>query len=280
MAGLRAATWTRRGTTARKISDEMMDDRTSWPTRSASTSTGWAPKRTPGSSRRTSTLLPDRRHEVVADGEQVALFLDCSKSGDATGPLVGSRISATCSPGTAGLLWQKPHGWSGKGWLAPRSEVDATVRAELGALRRRLDRCRPVPGEGRRATTRSTGSDDRRVAPRLRPKLKVWATPARTSRDPVRFDMRLSQPAASEAKPVSSPRPPMAGARDRRRRRQRLTRARLGARRLALRLHAHNARRRPNQWGVSLGKVDPRLEQARRPRGLHGRRRDGSPARV
>jgi hypothetical protein len=86
------------------------------------------------------------------------------------------------------------------------------------------------------------------------PKLKVWATPGANG-DPVRFDMRLSQPGGVK-------------------RNQQFTEAAEwlsleidgddsnghtgtewrhdGSR---LRLHTHNARRRPNQWGVSLGKV-------------------------
>ena len=60
----------------------------------------------------------------VEPGEEVALFLDCSKSDDATG-LVGVRMSDG-HVFTVGM-WQRPPGKRGDGWLAPREEVDATV---------------------------------------------------------------------------------------------------------------------------------------------------------
>jgi hypothetical protein len=65
------------------------------------------------------------RSEVVGEGEQITLFLDCSKSTDATG-LVGCRLSDGHVITFGG--WQKPHGHRGKDWLAPRQEVDAEVR--------------------------------------------------------------------------------------------------------------------------------------------------------
>lgn len=62
--------------------------------------------------------------KTVEDGEEVAMFLDCSKSDDATG-LVGVRMSDG-HVFTLGM-WQRPPGKRGDGWLAPREEVDATV---------------------------------------------------------------------------------------------------------------------------------------------------------
>lgn len=68
--------------------------------------------------------------DILADGEQIALGLDCSKNEDATA-LVGVRISDGFVI-TFGV-WQRPKGWPKKGpgakkWLVPRSEVDAKVR--------------------------------------------------------------------------------------------------------------------------------------------------------
>ncbi len=61
---------------------------------------------------------------TLEPGEEVALFLDCSKSDDATG-LVASRISdGHCV--TVGM-WQRPPAARAKGWLAPREKVDAAV---------------------------------------------------------------------------------------------------------------------------------------------------------
>lgn len=61
---------------------------------------------------------------VVEDGEEIAMFLDCSKSDDATG-LVGVRMSDG-HVFTLGM-WQRPPGKRGDGWLAPREDVDAKV---------------------------------------------------------------------------------------------------------------------------------------------------------
>lgn len=67
--------------------------------------------------------LIDRDVEVLP-GEEVALFLDCSKSDDATG-LVACRIEDG-HVFTLGM-WQRPPGKRGDGWLAPREEVDRAV---------------------------------------------------------------------------------------------------------------------------------------------------------
>jgi hypothetical protein len=61
---------------------------------------------------------------IVEPGEEVAMFLDCSKSDDATG-LVGVRMSDG-HVFTIGM-WQRPPGKRGDGWLTPRHEVDAAV---------------------------------------------------------------------------------------------------------------------------------------------------------
>lgn len=62
---------------------------------------------------------------VVEQGEEVVLFLDCSKSDDATA-LVGCRMSDG-HVFTIGM-WQRPPGKRGDGWLAPREDVDAKVQ--------------------------------------------------------------------------------------------------------------------------------------------------------
>jgi hypothetical protein len=63
--------------------------------------------------------------EVVEDGEEIAMFLDCSKSDDATA-LVGVRMSDG-HVFTMGM-WQRPPGKRGDGWLAPREDVDGVVQ--------------------------------------------------------------------------------------------------------------------------------------------------------
>lgn len=187
-----------------------------------------------------------RPDEVVKEGEKVALFLDCSKSSDAT-TLSGCRLSDGHVFSLGG--WQAPHGSRGKDWLAPRETVDAVVRQAFDYYRVCWFGVDPSPAR-----------DDETEALYWQPlidqwhrdfqkKLPVWATPG-AGGHAVLFDMRLSQPGAK-------------------RRNQLFTEA---AMQTALdideegtlthdgdpmlRLHVHNARRRPNQWGVSLGKVN------------------------
>ena len=72
-----------------------------------------------------------RPDETIATGDDVALFLDCSKSDDATG-LVACRISDGHLV-TLGM-WQRPpsaRGPAAKAWVAPREKVDAAVSAAM-----------------------------------------------------------------------------------------------------------------------------------------------------
>lgn len=183
---------------------------------------------------------------ALAPGDKIAMFLDCSKSSDAT-TLVACRLL----DGYVTLLggWQRPKGTRGKDWLAPRETVDATVRkavADYGVVWFGVD---PSP------TT-----DDNTEALYWQPiidgwhrdfgrKVTVWATPGAGGHS-ILFDMRMSQPGAvrrnqqftevamqtqidiEEEKTLLHDGDPM------------------------LRLHVHNARRRPNQWGISLGKIN------------------------
>lgn len=66
------------------------------------------------------------RETAVEEGEQVALFLDASKSDDST-VLVGARVL----DGHRFVLglWQKPAGKRGEGWTVPIFEVDEAVRS-------------------------------------------------------------------------------------------------------------------------------------------------------
>ena len=178
----------------------------------------------------------------IADDERVAIFLDCSKSSDATG-LVISRLSD--GHVVTGGVWQRPHGDRGKGWLAPRHEVDATVRD----LFRRLD----VVWFGADPSPARDDEDESLYWMELidtwhrdfGKQLPVWSTPQHS----VLFDMRMSQRGAVDRNRLFT------------------ESAMQTAREIdeegslthdghpALRMHVHNARRRPNQWGVTLGKI-------------------------
>lgn len=182
---------------------------------------------------------------TLADDEQITMFLDCSKSEDSTG-LVASRLS----DGAVFVLgvWQKPHGDRGKTWLAPREEVDARVRNAFDRFRVEWFGVDPSP---------ATDDQDESLYWRaaidgwhrdFRNRLKVWATPGPQGNS-VMFDMRLSQRGGVLRNQLFT------------------EAAMLTAREIdedasfhhdghsALRTHTHNAKRRPNQWGFTLGKA-------------------------
>lgn len=184
---------------------------------------------------------------VVADGEQIAMFLDCSKSSDATG-LVACRISDGHII-TLGV-WQRPHGDRGAGWLAPRDEVDAAGRAAWE--RYDVVWCGVDPSPARddddeapywRDLIDSWHRDFRKV-------VAVWATPGAGERrgNAVLFDMRTSMPGGQERNRV------FVEAAEQ-------TQADIDEHETlthdahpALRTHVHNARLRSTKWGMSLGK--------------------------
>jgi len=184
----------------------------------------------------------------IAEREQIAMFLDCSKSGDCTA-LVGCRLSDG-HVFTMGC-WSRPKGKRGEGWLAPRDEVDAVVRYAFELYRIEWFGVDPSPAK-----------DDDTEALYWQPtidgwhrdfhkRLKVWATGGAKIGSSVLFDMRIKTPGGQE-------------------RNRQFTQAAMqtvvdieengpsaitwdGDGRLML--HAHQAKRRPNPWGVSLGKV-------------------------
>lgn len=188
-----------------------------------------------------------RDKQGIADGEAVALFLDCSKSTDATA-LSACRISDGYVLGIKG--WQRPHGDRGKGWLAPREEVDARVRECFEMWDVQWFGVDPSPARDDEDES-LYWADLIDVWHRdFRDEVLIWATPGQKNGSAVSFDMRLSQ----------------TGGRDRVR--QFTEEAELTAAAIdddaeenlswdgpnMMRVHVHNARRRPNQFGVSIGK--------------------------
>lgn len=183
---------------------------------------------------------------TVKSGEQVAMFLDCSKSEDATALMV-CRIEDGYN--FVGGVWSRPRGPRGQGFLVDRNEVDAKVRE--------LQKTYDVVWFG---VDPSPAKDDTEEAlywsevidgwhRDFGRKLQVWCTPKHS----VMFDMRLSTP----------------GARDRNR--LFTEQAEILVRQIdeevlegplrhdgdpVLSTHVFNARRRANQWGHSLGKVN------------------------
>ncbi|MCZ9635147.1 terminase [Rhodococcus sp. BH5] len=180
-------------------------------------------------------------------GDQISLFLDCSKSEDATA-LVAARLSDGFVK-TLGM-WAKPPGWDVKKqgqFRVDRDEVDDVVRRTFDLYKVVWFGVDPSPAK-----------DDEDEAlywidlidawhRDFSKKLKVWATPGAQGHS-VKFDMRLSQRGGVT------------------RNQQFTEQAQLvvtmidedgtllhdGDPRLVK--HVHNAKMRGNRWGTSLGK--------------------------
>jgi hypothetical protein len=185
---------------------------------------------------------------VVAAGEQVVMFLDCSKSGDATA-LVACRLR----DGHVFVLgmWQRPRGKAGEGWLAPREEVDGAVRYAFATYKVEWFGVDPSPAKDDETEALYWMPTIDKWHQDFHKKLKIWATGGAKIGNSVLFDMRIKTPGGQE-------------------RNRQFTAAAMqtvedieengpsaitwdGDGRLLA--HARNAKRRPNPWGVSLGKV-------------------------
>lgn len=185
---------------------------------------------------------------IVADGTQIAMFLDCSKSGDATG-LIGCRLL----DGHVFKLgcWAPPRGKAGEGYLVPREDVDGAVRYAFEKYRVEWFGVDPSPAK-----------DDETEALYWMPlidgwhrdfhkKLKVWAfSPSgHKATNSVLFDLRIKT-AGGQARNALFTQAAMQTASDI---------DDFGTLTWdgdgQLKLHTHNAKRRTNPWGVSLGKV-------------------------
>ncbi len=185
-----------------------------------------------------------RPDTAVDDGEPVALFLDCSKSSDATA-LMACRVSDGHVVTLGG--WQRPHGDRGHGWLAPREVVDATVREVFARWDVQWFGVDPSPARDDETEAQYWAELVDRWHRDFRDGLLLWATPGPTGSS-VRFDMRLSVPGGRERNRAFTEAAERTAAEvdDE----QSLTHDGHPM----LRVHVQNARRRANPWGVSLGK--------------------------
>jgi hypothetical protein len=190
---------------------------------------------------------------VVIDKDQIAVFLDCSKSGDATG-IMATRLSDMYTFLPFGdSVWERPHGLpKSERWLAPRAEVDARARAILDRYDVAWFGIDPSPAEDDETEALYWRDMIDGLHRDFREKLPVWATSGEIRGNAVLFDMRLSQQGGVA-------------------RNQMFTEAAMMVQRWidedgkdspfrhdgnpTLRTHFHNARQRPNQWGTSLSKV-------------------------
>jgi len=185
---------------------------------------------------------------VIREKEQIAMFLDCSKSGDATA-IAGCRLR----DGHVFKLgvWAPPRGKAGEGWLAPRDQVDAVVRHAFGYYTPVWFGVDPSPAK-----------DDETESLYWMPlidawhrdfhrKLKIWATPGARIGNSVLFDMRIKT-VGGQARNQMFTQAAMQTVEDI---------EELGESAFTwdgdgvMLAHFNNAKRRPNPWGVSLGKV-------------------------
>lgn len=246
VAGLRAAYSDADWADIERLADEMMDPDTSvadtiryYLNGSAAAEDAWVD---PG---KLDDLVDPR---VVPDRTRMALFLDCSKSEDATGLVACTIPDLYCFE--VGV-WQRPKGARGKTWLAPRDEVDATVREAMARYSVQWLGVDPSPARDDEDESLYWSQVIDGLHRDFRSKLPLWASPG-VMGSSVLFDMRLSSPGGV-------------------RRNYAFTKAaelvqkwiddegRVSPLRWcgspALRSHLRNAKARPNQWGTSLGKV-------------------------
>lgn len=178
---------------------------------------------------------PERK---LAPGDELALFFDGSKSDDATG-LVGCRISDGHVV-TLGM-WQRPPGERGKGWTVDRADVDNRVQAVFDGYRVAAfyaDPSHTLDDVTQERYWDGLIDDWHR---RYRGRLRVWATPGKGGHS-IMWDMaspaRVEQFTAAAERAVTDIE----------------DRALTHDGDLRLRRHAHNAKRYPNRYGVSLWK--------------------------
>lgn len=185
-----------------------------------------------------------KRDLAVEDGEPIAMFLDCSKSTDAT-TLAACRISDGHVMALGG--WQRPHGDRGIGWLAPRTEVDAKVRAAFARWDVQWFGVDPSPARDDEDEALYWANLVDEWHRDFRDKVLVWATPGAKG-SAVSFDMRFSTPGGRDrVRAITEEAELTATAID-------IDGSLTWDGDAMLRMHVHNARRRPNQFGVSIGK--------------------------
>ncbi|PFG16287.1 hypothetical protein ATK74_0821 [Propionicimonas paludicola] len=251
LAGLRAAYMDAKWSDLLRMSREMLDNTTSVGDSIRYYFNGLAADEDSWVDPANFDQLADASNPLQA-GQQIALFLDCSKSEDATA-LVGCRLRDFYVQQLG--CWAKPKGWNDKRdgrWLVPRDQVDDAVRAAKATYKVEWFGVDPGPAKDDEGVALYWADQIAEWATLFRPRLKVWATPGAKG-SPVLYDMRLSasgglarnyeftktaelvQSWIDDEGPDEVPfrwdGSPQ------------------------LRSHVHAAKNRPNQWGISLGKV-------------------------
>jgi hypothetical protein len=247
MRGLRAAYMDSPWSDLERISAEMLDPRTSvadtiryYLNGLASAEDAWV------DAGRFDVLAEPRE---VPPGTPVALFLDCSKSEDATA-LMACTLDYYCFQVD---VWERPRGRRGDLWVVPRGEVDAAVRAAMAEFRVVWLGVDPGPAADDDADALYWGVLIDKLHRDFASKLPLWATPGRDGSS-VLFDMRLSSSGGSHRNWLFTKAAEMVehwvdgdG--------EGLASPFRWDGSPALRRHVHAAKARPNRWGTSLGKV-------------------------
>lgn len=189
-----------------------------------------------------------RPETVVAEGTQIAMFLDCSKSGDATG-LVGCRLS----DGYVFKIgcWIPPRGKAGEGYLVPRDEVDGAVCHAFDVYKVEWFGVDPSPAKDDETEALYWMPLIDQWHQKFHKKLKVWAYSPMgyKATNSVLFDMRVKTP-GGQARNSLFTQAAMQTASD-----IDETGTFTWDGDTLLKTHTYQAKRRTNPWGVSLGKV-------------------------
>jgi len=248
LRGLRAAYMDAPWNDIERISDEMADRRTSVADQIRFYLNGLAGAEDSWVEPANFDNLAEQK--VVGDGDQIAMFLDCSKSEDSTG-LVGCQLDDMyCF--TIGV-WERPKGWpQSKRWLAPRAEVDAAARAATEQFDVQWFGIDPSPAKDDDAESLYWADMIDNLHRDFRDKLPVWATPGEVRGNSVMFDMRTSQFGANQRNQVFTQAAELVQRWIDEEGKDGMFRHDGDPR---LRTHVHNAKIRPTQWGNSLAKA-------------------------
>lgn len=187
----------------------------------------------------------------VPDGEPIAIFLDCSKSSDAT-----ALMACTITDEHVFVLgaWQKPHGDRGKGWIVPLAEVESSVMAADQRWSVQWFGIDPSPARDDSDANEMWAPVVARMHQHFAKRVAIWATPGKSGSS-VSYDLRLSAAGGRERNQAFTSMAEQTAAEVDEERSPNAPRPFTHDGDAILRLHVHNARRRANQWGMSLGKV-------------------------